>query len=98
MAPDSMEAMDQAGLPSARITEFIMFISILAGKKARMMLKYSTAIPIVFSDAPNRVRIRSFSGKKTAIRIRLTRRVIVMPLPIQAVAFFVSFFPWQIFR
>ena len=57
MAPDSMEAIDQAGLPSARITEFIMFISILTGKNTRMILKYSIAIPMVFSEAPNSVRI-----------------------------------------
>lgn len=43
IAPESIEAIDQAGLPSARTTAFIMFISIKTGKNERMMLKYSTA-------------------------------------------------------
>ena len=38
-APDSMEAIENAGLPSARMTEFIIFISMNTGKKKRMMRK-----------------------------------------------------------
>lgn len=58
----------------------------------------STAIPILFSEAPNRVKSRILSEKKTAIRIMLVIRVNVIPLPIDRWAFCISFFPWQMFK
>ncbi len=80
-APASIENIDQAGLPSERITAFIILDSINTGKNARIILKYSTAIPRLFSDAPNRVRTPVFKGKNTAISTKLDNRVTVIPLP-----------------
>ena len=37
---------------------------------------------MLFSDAPNSVRVGIFRGKNTAIRIRLVSRVTVRPVPI----------------
>lgn len=62
IAPANIEAIDTEGLPSARITAFIIFESINKGKNARIMLKYSIAYPMLFSDAPNKVKICSLSG------------------------------------
>ena len=56
-----------------------------------MMLKYSIAIPILFSEAPNSVKSPVFSGKNTAINTRLTSSVITIPVPIALCADFVSF-------
>lgn len=84
--------------PSARMTAFIILDSIYTGKNARMILKYSTAIPILFSDAPNKVKSCVFNGKKTAISTRLERSIMTMPVPIALWAAWVSFRPWQMPR
>lgn len=76
IAPTSMEAIDQEGLPSARITAFIILESIYTGKNAKMMLKYSTAIPILFSEAPKSVKSCIFSGKNTTISTMLATSVV----------------------
>ena len=61
-APASIEAIDHAGLPSARTTAFIILDSMYTGKNARMMSKYSTAMPMLFSEAPNSESSGAFSG------------------------------------
>lgn len=39
IAPSDMDAIDTAGLPSALMTAFIIFISIKAGKKQSTIVK-----------------------------------------------------------
>lgn len=92
IAPSDIDAIEIAGLPSARMTAFIMFISMNAGKKQSTMAKYSIAIPIVWSDAPNNRSGGSFHTAQSASMITLSISVIVMPVPIQWCAFWVSFF------
>ena len=43
IAPDSMDAIAQAGLPSARTRLLIMLDAMNTGKNPRIILKYSTA-------------------------------------------------------
>lgn len=93
MAPTAMEAMDQAGLPSARTTAFIMLDSMYTGKNAKMMLKYSIAMPMLFSEAPKSVKSCVFSGKNTAISTILATSVTMIPVPIALCADCVSFLP-----
>ena len=81
-APSNMDSIEIDGLSSARITAFIILNSIYTGKNARIILKYSTAIPMLLSDAPNKVKSRTLSGKKIAISTRLEKSVITMPVPI----------------
>ena len=61
-APASIEAIAQAGLPSERITPFIIFIAIYTGKKPRIITKYSEARPMLFSDAPKSINTGILSG------------------------------------
>lgn len=62
-APLAIEAIDQEGLPPARAIAFIISESIYIGKKNKMILKYSTAIPMLFSDAPKSVKSCVFNEK-----------------------------------
>ena len=50
-------------------------------------------MPILFSDAPNSVKICVLNGKNTATKIKLVSSVTVIPLPIETGAFLVSLFP-----
>ena len=93
IVPTSIEAIDQEGLPSARITAFIILESIYTGKNAKMILKYSIAIPMLFSEAPNKVRSCVFNGKNTIISTTLANSVITIPVPIALGADCVSFLP-----
>ena len=93
IAPISMEAIDQEGLPSARITAFIILESIYTGKNAKIMLKYSIAIPILFFDAPKSVKCGVFNGKNIAISKMLVNSVTIIPVPIALCADCVAFFP-----
>lgn len=82
IAPSSIEAIDQEGLPSARMTAFIILDSINAGKNAKIILKYSIAIPILFSDAPNKVKSCVFNVKKINMSTILVKSVTIIPVPI----------------
>lgn len=61
-APASIEIIAIAGLPSARMTEVVIFISIKTGKNAKMTSRYSTAMSMVFSDAPKSISAGRLSG------------------------------------
>ena len=93
IAPIAIEAIDQEGLPSARTTAFIILESIYTGKKAKMILKYSTAIRILFSDAPKSIKSCVFNGKNTTISKTLANSVTKIPVPIALCADCVSFLP-----
>nr|WP_235666926.1 hypothetical protein [Clostridioides difficile] len=97
-APVSIEAIEPAGLPSARITEFIILDSIKIGKNSNTILKYSTAYPMLFSDAPNKVKSDVLNGKNSAINIMLVIKVTITPVPIALWEVLESFLPWQILR
>ena len=97
-APESMEVMENAGLPSARMTEFIILDSMKNGKKARITSRYSIAIPRLFSEAPNSVSSGALSGYPTAISSRPVSSVTVTPVPMALSALCMSFLPRQIFR
>ena len=55
-------------------------------------------MPMLLSDAPNKVKSCTFNGKNINIRAILAKIVIIIPVPIALCADFVSFLPWQILR
>lgn len=92
-APLAIEAIDQEGLPSARAIAFIILESIYIGKKNKMILKYSTAIPMLFSDALKSVKSCVFNEKNTTISKTLVHSVTKIPVPIALCAGCISFLP-----
>ena len=92
-APASIEAIAQAGLPSARTTELSILDSIYTGKNATTILKYVTAYPILFCDAPQRLSIWFFKGKKSAINATPQTSVTVIQPPTDLSSFCVSPLP-----
>ena len=97
-APVSIATIAHNGLPSARITEFIILHKIKIGNIASTIFKYSTASPIVFSDAPNKSRIGLLSGYTTAtINSPQTKETKILP-PTATCAFSGLLRPWHIFK
>lgn len=82
IAPASIESIAHAGLPSARIAEFIMLQRMNIGIIASTTSKYSIAYARVFSDVSKNVKIGTLKQYMTSIITMPDKNVSVMLAPI----------------